>query len=307
MGSRPAIGAALASRHPGRQHPDRRCGGKGKPGARCELHRAGRAAAREPSGGSWPKPGSRPHHASRHRPGGSSWPPRHPGSWRGFVHVDTVFLRRLHVFFAMEIGTRRVHILGVTARPPGHGPPGKPATCSWTSADTPPGSRSSSETATARSRRSSTRCSQAMAGGSSRRRPGRPRANSCAERYAGTLRPECLDHLLIHGERHLRRILAEYARHDNEHRPHQSRGQRRPLHDPGQAADMTGRITRRQVIYGLINEYRRSARQTQKNQIRGIVRVLARRRDAGELPRSGTSGPRLIVPEHAPRLPSRRT
>ena len=83
MGSRPAIGAALASRHPGRQHPDRRCGGKGKPGARCELHRAGRAAAREPSGGSWPKPDSRPHHVSRHRPGGSSWPPRHPGSWRG--------------------------------------------------------------------------------------------------------------------------------------------------------------------------------------------------------------------------------
>ena len=36
----------------------------------------------EPSGGSWPKPGSRPHHAGRLRPGGSSWPPRHRASWR---------------------------------------------------------------------------------------------------------------------------------------------------------------------------------------------------------------------------------
>jgi transposase InsO family protein len=40
-----------------------------------------------------------------------------------------------------------------------------------------------------------------------------PRANSIAERYAGTLRRECLDHLLIYGEQHLRRTLTEYARH----------------------------------------------------------------------------------------------
>ena len=86
-----------------------------------------------------------------------------------------------------------------------------------------------------------------------------PRANSFAERYAGTLRRECLDHLLIYGERDLRRILAEYARHYNEHRPHQSREQRPPLHEPGQPVDITGRIRCRQVVHGLINEYRRAA------------------------------------------------
>ena len=86
-----------------------------------------------------------------------------------------------------------------------------------------------------------------------------PRANSFAERYVGTLRRECPGHLLVYGERHLRRILAEYTRHYNDHRPHQSREQRPPLHEPSQPIDMTARITRRQVVHGLISEYRRAA------------------------------------------------
>jgi putative transposase len=59
-----------------------------------------------------------------------------------------------------------------------------------------------------------------------------PRANSFAERYAGTLRRECLDHLLIHGEHHLRQILTEYAQHYNDHRPHQARDKDLPCTSP---------------------------------------------------------------------------
>ena len=85
-----------------------------------------------------------------------------------------------------------------------------------------------------------------------------PRANAFAERFVGTLRRECLDHLLILGEGHLRKVLAEFARHYNGHRPHQSL-QQEPPRRPGSAVDITARIERQQVLSGLINEYRRAA------------------------------------------------
>ena len=84
-----------------------------------------------------------------------------------------------------------------------------------------------------------------------------PRANSFAERFVGTLRRECLDHVLILGQRHLRNVLAEYARHCNG--PHQGLQQEPPLHRPSEAIDITARIERRQVLGGLISEYHRAA------------------------------------------------
>ena len=85
-----------------------------------------------------------------------------------------------------------------------------------------------------------------------------PRANAFAERFVGTLRRECLDYILIVGERHLRKVLAEFSRHYNGHRPHQGL-QQEPPRRPGGAVGITVRIERLQVLSGLINEYRRAA------------------------------------------------
>ncbi len=176
-----------------------------------------------------------------------------------FLHVNTVLLKRLYVFFVMEIQTRRVHVLGVTAHPNG----------AWTVQQARNllmdlGGRAAQFRFLIRDRdsRFSAAFDAVFTGNGTRviKTPVRsPRANSFAERYVGTLRRECLDHMLVYGEQHLRHLLAEYSRHYNEHRPHQSREQRPPLHEPGQPIDMTGRIKRNHVVHGLISEYRRAA------------------------------------------------
>jgi putative transposase len=178
---------------------------------------------------------------------------------RDFAHVDTVFLKRLYVFFVMEIQTRRIHILGVTANPAG----------AWTAQQARNllmdlGERAGQFTFLIRGRdgKFSRAFDEVLASSGIRvikTPPRSPRANSYAERFVGTLRRECLDHLLIYGERHLRQVLAEYERHYNGHRAHQSRGQRPPLHNAGQPIDLTAVIECRSAVAGLIHEYRRVA------------------------------------------------
>ncbi len=82
--------------------------------------------------------------------------------------------------------------------------------------------------------------------------------------------------MLILGERHLREVLAEYARHYNSHRPHQALQQEPPLRQPGRVVDITVRIERRKVLGGLISEYHRAALASEKLLVSGHRRVLAR-------------------------------
>jgi putative transposase len=59
------------------------------------------------------------------------------------------------------------------------------------------------------------------------------------KRFAGTPRRQCLDHVLILGEQHLRKAAAEYTRQYNGHRSHQSLQLEPPLRQPGHALDIT--------------------------------------------------------------------
>jgi transposase InsO family protein len=89
--------------------------------------------------------------------------------------------------------------------------------------------------------------------------PRSPRANAYAERFVLTARTEVTDHLLIFGQRHLRRTFDEYARHYNGHRPHRAL-QLLPPRSTRPVIDLTHeRIKRRPVLGGLITEYERAA------------------------------------------------
>src|SRR5215472_1294476 len=99
------------------------------------------------------------------------------------------------------------------------------------------------------------RCSPPPACGSSRH-PCRHRANAIAERWIGSARRECLDQLLIAGERHLRAVLNEYIDHYNTRRPHRALNQDPPAGRANQSAEgAAAGVLRRARLGGLIHEY----------------------------------------------------
>ena len=86
-----------------------------------------------------------------------------------------------------------------------------------------------------------------------------PRANCFAERFVLTVRSEVTDRMLIFGEQHLRRVLAECTAHYNRRRPHRSLELRPPRPVAPVREPIRGRIRRRPILGGLINEYEAAA------------------------------------------------
>ena len=133
-----------------------------------------------------------------------------------FFHVDcAITLKRIYVFFALEVDRRSVHILGATRHPTG----------AWTTQQARNllmdlDDRAASFRFLVRDRAgqftSSFDAVLSGAGIDTVKIPPRcPRANCFAERFVLTVRTELTDHILIFGERHLRIVLAQFSAHYN--------------------------------------------------------------------------------------------
>ena len=159
--------------------------------------------------------------------------------------------------FVLELGTRRVHILGITEHP----------TAAWATqlarnflADV--GERADRFRYLIRDRDSIfTDAFDAVFAAENieikKSAPQCPKMNAFAERWVKTVRAECTDRMLIVGDRHLRVVLDRYAEHYNAGRSHQGHGLnlRAPLDDPNVIPFPAQRITRTKILGGLINEY----------------------------------------------------
>ncbi|HKH26792.1 MAG TPA: integrase core domain-containing protein, partial [Sphingomicrobium sp.] len=86
-----------------------------------------------------------------------------------------------------------------------------------------------------------------------------PQANAYAERFLRTIRAECLDWLLILGQRHLEHVLRAYTAHYNRERPHRGLALLPPEAANAASPLTTGEIKRRDQLGGLIHEYYRAA------------------------------------------------
>jgi len=168
-------------------------------------------------------------------------------------------LRTLHVLFAIQVGSRRVHILGVTRNPDW-------AWVTQQARNLVVGERLQGVRFLIRDRDSKF-CGPfdevfRTEGVNILKTPIRaPRANAFAERWVRTVRTECLDWMLVLGRCHLERVLRTYTAHYNEARPHRGLD----LNTPEPQLDslprpaLRERVRRHDLLGGLIHEYELAA------------------------------------------------
>ena len=174
-----------------------------------------------------------------------------------FLPVTDALFRPVYAFFVIALGSRRVVHVGVTRHP----------TDAWiaqqlreaTPFDQPP--RLLIRDNDSKYGQAFTRMAEGRGIAVLRTAYRAPRQNATCERFLGSVRRECLDHILVRGEAHLRRVLHEYVAYFNGARPHQGLQQHLPADTEGAAhrPQPGGKIQAVPVLGGLHHTYQRAA------------------------------------------------
>jgi putative transposase len=176
-----------------------------------------------------------------------------------FFTVETIWLQRLYVLFFIELGSRRVHVVGCTPNPSAPWVTQQARHLTWTLAARPESFRFLIRD---RDQKFTDSFDEVFRSDGMEiiRTPFRaPEANGVAERFVRTVRSECLDWLLIRDQQHLEQVLAVFVDHYTGHRPHRALDLTPPspaCARPSRATDLQGVcIQRRDRLGGLLHEY----------------------------------------------------
>ena len=171
-----------------------------------------------------------------------------------FTVVNDWLFRQWYIFVVMEFKTRRIIYTGVTKYP----------TDEWTAQqlrEATPWGKGPKYLIRDRDSKYATHFSAVTGSIKEVETPYRtPQANGICERFIGSLRRECLDHILIHDDRHLERVTKEYTLlYFNQERPHQGIEQRIPdQYELPKSKPTSGRITSKVILGGLHHSYSRT-------------------------------------------------
>ena len=174
-----------------------------------------------------------------------------------FFTVETAFLVRFYVLFFLEIGSRRLHIVGCTTNPGTSWVTQQARNVTWAIQDMTMKPGFLIHDRDDKFVRSFDGVFESE-GIEIIKTPYRaPNANAYAERVIRSIREECLDHIIILNEKHLRFVLKRYEKYYNAARPHQGMDQCIPNAPP--SGPVTGQIKKRSYLAGLLNDYYREA------------------------------------------------
>jgi putative transposase len=174
-----------------------------------------------------------------------------------FFTVETIALQTLYVLFFIEVGTRRVHVMGTTPHPSQLWATQQARQLMWKLATE---GRSFTHLIHDNDGKYSTSFDAVFEseGVEVVHTPFRaPRANAYAERWVRSVRDECLDRIILLNQPHLVYALRAYEQYFNEARPHQGIKQAVPC--PSTTRSTTGKVERRDILGGVLHDYYRAA------------------------------------------------